>query len=48
MMHLCRSLFPTSLETPGLLFEIISKSFALYRDIKKENKEGNIKRLKLS
>lgn len=37
MMHLCRELFPTLLETPGLLFETISKHFAysrlLYDDI---------------
>ena len=28
MMHLCRELFPTLLETPGLLFEIMTKKFA--------------------
>ena len=37
MMHLCRELFPTLLETPGLLFTILSKTFnfsrLLYDDI---------------
>ena len=37
MMHLCRELFPTILETPGLLFKIMSSKFAysrfLYDDI---------------
>ena len=37
MMHLCRELFPTLLETPGLLFELISNKFAytkyLYDDL---------------
>ena len=36
-MHLCRSLFPTLLETEGLLFELISNKYAptkgLYSDI---------------
>ena len=37
MMHLCRELFPTLLETPGLLFGILDKKFDcskfLYEDI---------------
>lgn len=37
MMHLCRELFPTILETPGLLFKLLSDNFAynkfLYDDI---------------
>ena len=37
MMHLCRELFPTILETEGLLYSILSKKFApskhLYDDI---------------
>ncbi len=37
MMHLCRSLFPTLLEKPGLLFSTLSNAFAyskyLYDDI---------------
>ena len=37
MMHLCRELFPTLLETPGLLFGIISSKFSyskiLYNDL---------------
>ena len=37
MMHLCRELFPTLLETPGLLFSVLSNTFAysrhLYDDI---------------
>ena len=41
LMHLCRDLFPTILETKGLLFQILSTSIAptrsLYDDIK-ENK----------
>ena len=43
MAHLCRSLFPTILETPGLLYYILSthfsKSKSLYGDITSENKE---------
>ena len=42
MMHLCKSLFPTILETDGLLFRIMSSKFAysklLYDDIIKQNK----------
>lgn len=37
MMHLCREIFPTILETPGLLFTVLSNTFAyskfLYDDI---------------
>ena len=43
MAHLCRSLFPTILETPGLLYHILSSHFAksksLYGDITSEHKE---------
>ena len=43
MMHLCRSLFPTILEQPGLLYHVLSTNFAksrsLYDDIVRENKE---------
>ena len=47
MMHLCRECFPTILETPGLLFNLLSSNFAynkfLYDDIIKENKKDNFK-----
>lgn len=37
MMHLCRTLFPTILETPGKLFSLLEEKFAyskfLYDDI---------------
>ncbi|MBR4693645.1 MAG: hypothetical protein IKP07_02430 [Bacilli bacterium] len=43
MMHLCRTLFPTLLEKPGLLFSCLSKAFAyskfLYDDIVKYSKQ---------
>ena len=43
MMHLCRDLFPTILETPGLLFNTMSKKFAysklIYEDINKYRSE---------
>ena len=43
MMHLCREFFPTLLETPGLLFKLLSDNFAynkfLYEDIISERKE---------
>lgn len=43
MAHLCRNLFPTILEQPGLLYNILSthfeKSKDLYYDIVNENKE---------
>ena len=43
MMHLCRSLFPTILDTPGALYHILSTHFAksksLYGDITREFKE---------
>ena len=43
MAHLCRSLFPTILETPGLLYHILSTHFAksksLYGDITNSHKE---------
>ena len=46
-MHLCRSLFPTILETEGLLTKIISTKFApthsLYQDIKNNNLENEFK-----
>ena len=41
MAHLCRTLFPTILDTKGLLFDILSKNFVyskeLYWDILKHN-----------
>ena len=41
MMHLCRELFPTLLETPGLLYETLTNCFAesrlLYSDLVKYN-----------
>lgn len=47
MMHLCRELFPTVLETEGLLFRIISENFAysrfLYEDITSNNMEVEFK-----
>ena len=47
MMHLCRSLFPTILEKPGKLFELISSRFNyskfLYDDIIREKKEEKFK-----
>lgn len=47
MMHLCRSLFPTLLETPGLLFKLLSDNFDynkfLYDDIVEESKEQEFK-----
>ena len=33
MMHLCRKLFPTILETKGLLFEILSRKFQYSREL---------------
>ena len=40
-MHLCRNLFPTILETEGLLFNILKEKFAyskfLYDDLKTQN-----------
>lgn len=33
MMHLCRELFPTILETPGLLFELLSTHFDYNRNL---------------
>lgn len=43
MAHLCRTLFPTLLETEGLLYSLIDKSFAhsrfLYDDIIKHKLE---------
>ena len=43
MMHFCRSTFPTLLETPGLLFNLLSDNFAyskfLYDDIVGEGVE---------
>ena len=43
MSHLCRSLFPSILEKPGLLYHILSTHFAksksLYGDITSEHKE---------
>ena len=47
MMHLCRDLFPTTLETEGLLYKIITSKFypsrALYEDIVKNNLEDTFK-----
>jgi len=41
MMHFCRSAFPTILETPGLLFNLLKDKFEfskfLYEDIEKES-----------
>ena len=41
MMHKCRELFPTLLETPGLLYKLLSENFneskLLYEDLKNEN-----------
>ena len=47
MMHLCRELFPTILETEGLLFSILSEHFAysrfLYDDITSNHMEVEFK-----
>lgn len=47
MMHLCRSLFPTLLEKPGLLSRLMEEHFApskeLYNDIVKNKLEYNFK-----
>ena len=47
MMHLCRSLFPTILDTSGALYYILSTHFAksksLYDDIIREHKEYEFK-----
>ncbi len=47
MMHLCRELFPTILETPGLLFKLIDDSFAhskfLYDDIAEDYLQNDFK-----
>lgn len=47
MMHLCREMFPTLLETEGLLFTTLSKKFAysrcLYDDIEKTRCEDIFK-----
>ena len=47
MMHLCRMLFPTVLETPGLLFSVMSKKFdysrLLYDDIISTHTESEFK-----
>ena len=47
MMHLCRDLFPTILETPGLLFSLIDSRFQrskfLYEDIINQGKQGEFK-----
>ena len=52
MMHLCRELFPTVLETPGLLFELLSKHFdyskELYYDIINNNAVESFKEYILS
>ena len=41
MMKLCRELFPSLLESPGLLYKVLSSCYApsklLYRDIKKKS-----------
>ena len=47
MMHLCRALFPTLLETKGLLSKIMKSKFApnhdLYDDIKRGDYEGDFR-----
>ena len=47
MSHLCRDLFPSVLEHPGLLYHLLTTHFnpskSLYYDIAKENKERNFK-----
>lgn len=47
MMHLCRELFPTLLETPGLLYSLLTKYFnpsrLLYNDIVNYDKEYDFK-----
>ena len=47
MSHLCRELFPTLLETPGLLYETLSKAFYpnrfLYDDIVESKQEDEFK-----
>ena len=47
MMHLCRDLFPTILETEGLLWKLISSEFAynksLYDDLVSNNLEEKFK-----
>ncbi len=47
MMHLCRTLFPTLLETPGLLYDILSSHFDfnkfLYDDIVENYREVEFK-----
>lgn len=47
MMHLCRELFPSLLETPGILFKTLSSHFAYNRflcdDIIEEHKEYEFK-----
>ena len=49
MSHLCRELFPTLLETEGLLWTILSKKYAynkhLYEDIKKNSCEEEFKNI---
>ena len=48
MMHLCREMFPTILETPGLLYSLMEKSFApnhyLYEDILENNLEESFRK----
>ena len=41
MMHLCRELFPTLLETEGLLFHLLSSTFAYSRQLYEDLKENN-------
>ena len=47
MSHLCRELFPTLLETPGLLYRTLTSKFApsrlLYKDIKEQKLEDIFK-----
>ena len=47
MMHFCRSAFPTILETPGLLYNLLKDHFEfnkfLYEDIVKEEAEDKFK-----
>ena len=47
MMHFCRECFPTLLETPGMLFTLLSNRFAynkfLYDDIIEQGAEQEFK-----
>jgi hypothetical protein len=43
MMHLCRDLFSTILETPGLLFELLSSNFEYFKFLYDDIVENNLK-----